>query len=120
MGAYAMFLSDVGVCAIGERSGMAEGDRVPSGGSFVRSLLNGVGVAAVPSPATEGVFDDLLRCLLFGGFSARRLASASAICRLTMSPVFSPAMMDTDDVGTGVQGRDGNLDSCAFREQLGG
>jgi hypothetical protein len=91
---------------------------VPS--AFVpRSLLTGVGVAAAPSPATEGAIEDLLgRLLGLGvyGVSALRLAIASAIWRLMISEVLSPAMMDSDEVRTGVQGRDGSLDFCVLSE----
>jgi hypothetical protein len=106
-----MFLSDVGVCATGERSGTAEGERVPSGGSFVRSLLKGVEVADGPSPVTEGVKDDLLGRPLEALEAARRLAMSSCSRRWTLSAALSPDMIDGDEVGTGVQGRDGSLDS---------
>jgi hypothetical protein len=118
LGAWVTVFSDVGVCVIREWSGTAEGQRVPSGGSFVRSLLNGVEAIVRLCLGTGGVFDDLSRRLLeLGeGFAALILASSSAIRRLMMSAVLSPAMIDPDDVGMGVQGRGGSLGSCVLKE----
>lgn len=87
----------------GERSGTAEGDRVPSCSAVLSNLLALGGVAETSATERDAPVDDLLaRFLGTKGLSAICLAKASSNCRLTMSAVLSPAMLDVDDVGTGV------------------
>ena len=117
LGAYATVLNEVGTCATGERSGTAEGDRVPSCSAVLNNLLAVVEAAEPSATATDGVVDDLLaRFLGVKGFSALCLAMVSSICRLTMSAVLSLAMLDAKDIETGVQGREGSFDCWVLNE----
>lgn len=91
---------------------------MPSCSAVLNNLL--VWEAVLPSGAVadvvaDGVADDVL-LRLFGvyGFSAFCLAKASSICRLMASAVLSFAMVD--ELGTGVQGREGSFDACVLRE----
>ena len=107
----------MGTCTAGERSGTAEGDRVPSCSAALDNLFAGAEVVLPSAAGTDGVADDrTVRFLGVKGFSALCLAMASSICRLMMSAVLSRAMSDADDIETGVQGREGSFDACVLSE----
>lgn len=106
----ATVLSDVGTLAAGDRSGIAEGDRVPSEFSFVLSKLLADVAAALAAIAAEGVKDCLFgRILGIYGLAALFLAIASSRLRATLSAVES-SMTVKDEAGAGEEGRDGNLE----------
>ena len=124
LGAKATVLNEVGACAAGDRSGIAEGDRVPSAASFApSSLLACVRVALeATAAAIDGVVEALLFRRLLGvkGFAASAWAVFSFSSRSTFSATPPVAMTDRDDDGAGVEGRGGRLVSRVPMLKLGG
>lgn len=125
--------NEVGADGAGDRSGIVEGDRVPSVAAiegdtqvpsnrpFELDLASGVlpevgtvadGVALIFDLRSSRVGVKEAFCFAF--------AIASSICRFTSTPELWVAMTEIEEVGIGDVGRGGMFESIAGSEHLGG
>ena len=123
--AIATVRNDVCAGGAGDLSGTVDGDLVPSaktlmiGSTGVLSVCSGEATAAAPAEAMEDGCDALIRLRGVYGFAALLAASLSLSSLSTFAAVLSnslSAILDSDEVSTGVAGLGGTLESTVLNE----